>query len=270
QGQTLQVQSTLAGDRATIVVDAIGSDGRYVNNATTTAVLASPVAPSAADSATTAPQTITLAQTAPGRYEATVPAAQQGNYLVEVSQTAPGQTTPATQVHGFTVPYSPEFASLPTDYGLLRDLAQRTGGAVLAAPADSFAHNLRLADSARPIWPLLATALVLLFVLDVAVRRLRFGPGDLWPVWAALRARWVGTTGRPPQPAGRLERTRRRAPPAPPRPVPRRVSSSFRPVPSRVGWAAPAMTAGAPGAPTGNRLLAAKRRAAPTPARARR
>src|SRR5262249_13549187 len=161
-------------------------------------------------------------------------------------------------------------ASLPTDYGLLRDLAQRTGGAVLAAPADSFAHNLRLADSARPIWPLLATALVPLFVLDVAVRRLRFGPGDLWPVWAALRARWVGTTGRATQLAARLERSRRRARPATPRPVPRPVPSPSRPVPSPVGSAAPATAAGAPRAPTGTRLLAAKRRAAPTPARARR
>ncbi|HLZ10678.1 MAG TPA: VWA domain-containing protein, partial [Chloroflexota bacterium] len=190
QGENLQVQTTVADGRAHIVVDSIAADGSPVNGATTTASIASPgsgpvpggqVAPG---SGTTGPalSTETLTQEAPGRYAADVPATDQGNYLVQVSQSTADSAPPSVQSHGFTVPYSPEVSSQQANPGLLRDLSAATGGSVLTAPAESFEHNLRLADSARPIWPDLIALLIPIFFLDVAVRRLRFAPTDVWQV----------------------------------------------------------------------------------------
>lgn len=260
QGQNLQVQTVVANGHAHIVVDSLNSDGRPVNDAPTTATVASPRG---------AATTVRLQQVAPGRYATDVPAPDQGAYLVQVSQTIPGQATPATQTAGFTVPYSPEFAGQPTDVALLRQLAAATGGAVLASPAESFAHNLHPADSAQPVWPSLIAALIPLFVLDIAVRRLRFSPTDLMPVLERLRGRWLGRTGRAAQLAARLAAARR-APRPVVRPVLRPAALTTR-RPALSASRAPARPGSVPvGAPPANRLLAAKRRAAPAPRALRR
>ncbi len=264
QGQTLQVQTTLLGDRAQIVVDAVSPDGSFVNDATTTATVAGPrptgSGAAASDQTLT---TVTLTQTAPGRYVGTVPAGVEGSYLVHVSQTAPGQPTPAEQTHGFTVPYPPEYAGLPTNVALLRNLARATGGTTLVSPAESFDHNLRLADSAQPLWPTLVAILIPLFVVDVAIRRLRIAPADAWTVGERLRQRWLGRTGPAAYLAGRLAAARL-ASRAPSRPVarPSALVSRRPPTPGRhpigVGPPSPLGT----GAPS-SRLLSAKRRAGP-------
>jgi Mg-chelatase subunit ChlD len=280
QDQNLQVQTSVAAGRAHIVVDATAADGRYVDNATATALVVRPPAatpPSAvlAGSAPAASQsttTVALTQSAPGRYEGDVPADQQGSYLVQVSLAAPGQATPSTQSHGFTLPYSSEYSGSPADLGFLRQLAQATDGSVLTAPADSFAHNLRLAESARPVWPYLIACLVPLFLLDVALRRLRFTPADLAPVFERVGQRWRGQTGRAAALAHRLRTARETTRPAAPRPVLRPTVVAAR----RAAATAPtyrsvprAAVAPVPDAPAGNRLLNAKRRATP-PTRAAR
>jgi Mg-chelatase subunit ChlD len=258
QGESLQVQTTTSDGLARIVVDATDGNGHYINDAQTTATIGSPKGEV---------KTVALDQVAPGRYAAQVPADEQGAYLVQVSQAATGQATPVAQTSGFTVPYSPEFGGQPTDVGLLRQLAASTGGAVLTSPADSFAHNLRPADSAQPIWPYLIAAVVPLFLLDVAIRRLRFSPADFSPVIDRVRVRWLGRAGSAAHLASRLA-TARRAP----RPTPTTALRRPAPVPRHSPTPAHRIsTVGAsPGAPPANRLLAAKRRVAPTPHTARR
>lgn len=260
QGESLQVQTTMAAGEANVVVDAIDSEGRYINDATTTATIASPKGDV---------KTIPLDQVAPGRYAAQVPADDQGAYLVQVSQTVPGQATPVSQTSGFTVPYSPEFGGQATDVGLLRELAAGTGGSILTTPADSFAHDLRPADSAQPIWPYLIAALIPLFLLDVAIRRLRFSVADLSPVVDRVRLRWLGRSGAAAHLAARLAATRRASRPTT-GPAPRPSTLVARRAPAPVRRASPAPGPVMPGAAPANRLLAAKRRAAPSPHAARR
>jgi uncharacterized membrane protein len=273
QGQTLQVQATVADGRARIVVDAVGADGHFVDGATTIATLAGPRAvappPGQAGTATPAPAssvaTIPLTQVAPGRYVGDAPADLPGSYLVQVSQSSAGQAAPATQTYGFAVPYSPEFASVPPDVGLLRELARLTGGSVLTTPADAFAHNLRLADSAQPIWPYLIGALVPIFLLDVAIRRLRFSVVDLVRWLLRARERWLGQATRAAQLRHRLLAARAAAPRPAPRTLTRPVAPAVRRPPApmpRPSLPAPPVAAGAP---SGNRLLTAKRRAMPQP-----
>ncbi|MGH2460318.1 MAG: VWA domain-containing protein [Chloroflexota bacterium] len=256
QGQTLQVQTTLANGLARVQADALNGDGSYINDAPTTATVASPGGKV---------QTVTLPQVAPGRYATTVPADQPGSYLVQVSQASPSQAAPATQTSGFAVPYSPEFSGLPTDLGLLRQLSTATGGDVLSSPGESFAHNLRPADSAQPIWPYLIALLIPLFVMDVAIRRLRFSTADLAPVVEKARRRWLGTAGPAAHLAARLAAKRHASRPVaaaglvlhptPATPARRPPTPINRPrqVPGPV----------LAGAPPASRLLAAKRRAAP-------
>jgi hypothetical protein len=269
QSQSLQVQTSVVAGQATIVVDAIGTDGRYVNDATTTATIAGPPGPTPDPNQPRTPPSVPLVQSAPGRYEVQVPAEVQGNYLVQVSQTAPGQKATASQVGSFTIPYSPEYAGLPPDLGLLRELGRRTGGAFLSRPADSFAHDLHLADAAQPVWPYPIAALVPLFLLDVAVRRLRLGRSDLQPAFAWLRVRWQGKSGEAATLARRLAVARQTAQPAAPRPTLRPAPAAARatlPPPPRPAPVRPAVSASGP---PSSRLLAAKRRAEPA-ARAQR
>lgn len=256
QGQSLQVQATVADGRATVVVDAVGNDGRYINDATTTATIAGP---------TGQVTTVPLQQVAPGRYAADVAADQQGAYLVQVSQSVPGRPTPDTQTAGFVVGYPSEFSGQPPDLGLLRQLAASTGGRVLAAPADSFDHNLRPADEAQPVWPVLIAALIPLFVLDVAIRRLRFSPADLAPVVERIHRGWLGRVG----PAAHLAaRLRSATTAARPMAVPtlRPGVASIRPPPPPAPRIRAVPAAAPTTGPASSRLLAAKRRAAPPPA----
>ncbi len=275
QGQSLQVQTSVADGRAHIVVDAVGSDGRFVDDATTTASIAGPPTLSRTDAGGAPPADgtnpsiarVTLTQSAPGRYEGDISAEQPGSYLIQVSQTAPGQATPATQSHGFTLPYSPEFGGQPTDFGFLRELAGGTGGTVLETPADSFAHNLRLAESARPVWPYFVALLVPLFLIDVGLRRLRFAPADFAPVLDRLSQRWRGQSGRAAAFATRLRSAQEATRPvARPTLHPLAVASRRAPPPSVHRAAHRPATAAIPDGPSGNRLLTAKRRATP-PAR---
>ena len=269
QSQNLQVQvAPGANSQATIQVDAFDASGKFVENATTTATVANPNGGN---------QKVALTQIAPGRYTGKLPIDQQGNYLVQVTQTAPGQSSPVNQVYGFTVPYSPEFAGQPTNTGFLHQLAQDTNGSVLTNPAESFAHDLRPADSALPIWPYLIGALVPLFLLDVAVRRLRFSMAALSPVLQRVRARWQGPTGRAASLANRLTAARRVSQSAP-RPAAHPAPLALRrtpasplhspPVPRPPGLAQPSPARSGPArapvvanGPAGSRLLAAKRRA---------
>lgn len=262
QGQNLQVNAAVANGKATIQVDALGQDGRYVNGTPTTATVASPNG---------AMTKVALTQVAPGRYETTIPADQQGSYLVQVTQSATNGGPPVTQVYGFTVPYSPEFAELPTSSSFLQELAKRTNGTVLTSPTESFVHNLRPTESAQPIWPDLIALLIPLFLLDVAIRRLRISPSYFAPIATRIRARWHGPTGRAALFANRLV-TARKVSRTSARPglqltaVATRRASLQPQRSSPAPRAAPLRREAAPsGIPPSSRLLAAKRRAAPAP-----
>lgn len=123
-------------------------------------------------------QVLTLPATGPGQYAGSIPAEQRGPYVVKLSAGTKVQSVQLGETF-LVVPYSPEFAAAGTNDGLLAHLAALTGGTKGIEAAGAFARNL----SVRAGWldlsgPLLAL-LVLLWLIDVARRRLTFGPGDL-------------------------------------------------------------------------------------------
>src|SRR5207249_784908 len=77
---------------------------------------------------------IDLEQVAPGRYRGRFPAAQEGVYLVGMSQRRNDRVV-GSQLAGLVVPYAQELRDLGVDETLLRELAELTGGGAVARQA---------------------------------------------------------------------------------------------------------------------------------------
>jgi hypothetical protein len=247
-----QIGVSIQGDQARIRLDAQtgaeAAERRYLNFLPTTATLTDPRGGS---------QQVPMPQVAPGRYEALVPVADDGTYTLTVNQTN-ADSSISTVSGGFVVPYSPEYRVLGTNDNLLGQLARRTGGRVIGIddPSQAFVHDLPSMAAPRELWPWLLAAAALLFVLDIAVRRVRITAPELRAGYYAVRRR-LGYVDAP------LGATRDRLPDlqrlrplegvAPLRSVERR--DSIRP-----GGSATAGSSAS--APRSSRLLAAKQRAA--------
>jgi hypothetical protein len=186
-GNMLQPRVEWEGGTARIAVDAAQPDGSLISDLTVGAQVVGPGLVTA---------TVSLKQTAAGRYEGTFPATEEGAYLVQIRGTS-AQVGSVGQTLGMVVPYSPEYRGVPTDNGLLTRLASLTGGRVLALdnPAASLEHNLPPARSTSDLWPWLLFLAILLLPFDVGVRRLAITRADVDRAWGELRQR-LGWTGR--------------------------------------------------------------------------
>ncbi len=114
-----------------------------------------------------------LVQVGPGRYRAAFPAADQGAYLVGVAERK-DQKMVGSEVASLVVPYSPEHRALSVNEGLLRDLTTISGGAAPAQPAQNFTQQRKKVRVWIEAWPFFLALALLLFLPDVAIRRLRF------------------------------------------------------------------------------------------------
>ena len=137
-----------------------------------------------------------LLQTAPGVYEAEFDARDPGNYLINLAYDSPGGAGDGAvplkgQMRtGLSVAYSPEFRELQSNIPLLTELAARTGGKVLS-PSEAASvfdrSNLEEAQTRRPIWEDLIRLMLLLFLLDVAIRRIAISPVEV----ARKMRKWI-------------------------------------------------------------------------------
>jgi Mg-chelatase subunit ChlD len=186
--QNLQTTVAIEGDRARITVDAIGDDRSFRNNLPTTATL---LAPDGQQSE------LRLEQSGPGRYETVQPLGPPGAYLLQVVQRSPDGASPvAQQSTGFVTGQSAEYWQLQPNRQLLQGLARVTGGQELKDPADAFVHNLHAPGAGRELWPPLTALAVVLFLLDVAVRRLRVSFSAVQRLLVAARGRLLPTRAR--------------------------------------------------------------------------
>jgi len=111
-----------------------------------------------------------LTQVGPGRYRGSFEAADQGAYLVGVSERK-DQKLIGSEVASLVVPYSPEHRALAVNEGLIRDLVTVTGGAFPTAPEQAFTEHRRKAHVRVDAWPYLLGLALLLFLPDIALRR---------------------------------------------------------------------------------------------------
>ncbi|MEK7338847.1 MAG: VWA domain-containing protein [candidate division NC10 bacterium] len=115
---------------------------------------------------------IPLTQVAPGQYEGSFAAEEQGAYLIGVAQRRQG-TMIGSEIGSLVLPYSPEHRSTGVNQALLARLASLTGGGFLEKPEEAFRVNRRLSRQPRDAWPFFLGTALLLFLGEVAARRLR-------------------------------------------------------------------------------------------------
>jgi len=162
KGTVVQVERT--GRKAVVSLDAIEPSGKFLNRAATELVLVDPQL---------ATRKVEMAQVAPGRYQAEFDTTRPGSYQLMFSQTRDSQPL-GRQLRGLAVGYPDELRLRPTNNELLRSIAAAAGGKSDVAAEAVFDVPERTAPRAVPLWPYLATAAALLFVLDVALRRIDF------------------------------------------------------------------------------------------------
>jgi len=117
-------------------------------------------------------------QVGPGRYRSELKLSNPGTYLVRVGVNE-GSDSLGQVLLGLILPYSPEYQTPGTDNQFLYQLARITGGGQLVESNQAFIHNLTSVDIAKEIWQPLLLIAILLFPIDIAVRRLKLDRSSL-------------------------------------------------------------------------------------------
>jgi uncharacterized membrane protein len=162
KGQFVQVVHK--DGKAAVTLDAIRPDGRYLNDAPAEMTVVEPQG---------GERKLAMTQTAPGRYVGEFPAQLSGTYHVHMTQQPKGQAA-TQQSRGLVINYDEELRIRPTNATLLETVAQATGGTYRPQPDVVFAADDRTASQALPLWHYLLIAGALIFVADVALRRIDF------------------------------------------------------------------------------------------------
>jgi Ca-activated chloride channel homolog len=158
-----QVTTTVTADdgRGAVTLEAVDAQGEFINFLDAHAGLVQPDKQQ---------RVVPLVQIGPGRYRGRFGAADEGAYLLGISERKGGQRF-GSEVASVVVPYSPELRALAVNDALLADLTGLTGGATPAAPGDAFTARRHSARIPVDAWPYLLMLTQALFLADVALRR---------------------------------------------------------------------------------------------------
>lgn len=170
-----------------INVEALDDQGNYRNFLNLQTVVVSPKGDR---------QNVRLEQTGPGHYEAHFPTKEVGAYLLNIQD----MKTQASQVVGASVNYSPEFDSSGPDLNLLRRITETGSGKMLDPDnpsQDPFHHDRVATYQPRDLWDTLLKWAVILFTLDVGVRRVQLDRDDVARAWRAFRRKLPFLRGEP-------------------------------------------------------------------------
>jgi Ca-activated chloride channel family protein len=169
----LQMTIEPNSEKASITVDARDRTGDFLNAYQIEANIVSPNGEA---------QSVTLTQTAPGRYESEFIPKEQGVYLIHFSgkTDAGGESASFAETTGWALSYSPEYQRIDPNPDLLLRLSALANGQVASPlPADVFTHDLKATRASQPIAPWLLLIATLLLPFDIAVRRLIITKHDL-------------------------------------------------------------------------------------------
>lgn len=166
KGDARGIQTTVEriGSLAHVAIDAVSDTGQFLNNADVELTMINPQL---------GHQKLPMRQTAPGRYETDAATPQSGSYHLEIAVKQNGQVV-YRQSRGLMVGYSDELRIQPTNETLLREVASVSGGQFHPTADKLFDRPNAWATRPTPLWPWLLTAAALLFVVDVALRRIDF------------------------------------------------------------------------------------------------
>jgi hypothetical protein len=184
-----------------VVADVLDKDNQFVNFAQIKGIVLDPDMQK---------RPIELTQIAPGRYEGWIDDAEnRGTYWITMDARVPG-ADPSRITSGVSVPYPQEYRELESNSGLLEQivsLARKSpddrSSTVISEEAamrfepehNPFRHDLTPPTASEDIWHLLLFGAVILFLFDVATRRIALDPTRLRPAvalaWGYVRGRKV-------------------------------------------------------------------------------
>ncbi len=168
------------GGQTTLHVESVESDGSPRDFFATTATVVGP---------SLSPVQVTLPQVAPGVYETSLGEIDSGAYAIRLSQIRPG-SSPIARTVGLVAPSAAEYRSLGANQPFLAALRAATGGAVVDDPAAVWRHDLASTSSFSDLWPALLVLALLLWPIDIALRRVSVGSRELAGARAWLRGGW--------------------------------------------------------------------------------
>ena len=165
-GEGIHFHVSRKGSDAEISLTALDTHGDYRNSLAPRARVTQPGG---------ATSVVPLRQTAPGRYHARVPLQRAGAAPWRF-ELLPGPGIASAELdragtRSLFYGYSDEYRSLPADVALLRALSEQTGGAFAPDAAEIFRPRGDGGVTERPLWPWFATIALLLYLLDLLVRR---------------------------------------------------------------------------------------------------
>ncbi len=149
------------GPSATILLDAVDEQGRFIDGAEATFQVTPPKGE---------PVTILGEQGAPGRYAARLDLDARGEWLVAATLGHEGRDVFRGR-RALVTGYPDELRTRRPDRALLERLAEVSGGAFDPRASDVFAPCDAAVVRRRPLWSWLLGAAAMMLVLDAAVRR---------------------------------------------------------------------------------------------------
>ena len=165
------------GGKTTLHVESVEADGSPRDFYDTTAVVVGP---------DFLPSEVSLVQIAPGVYEAEMGEIDPGAYAIRVTQTRPG-SSPLGRTVGLVAPTAPEYRQLGPNEAFLAALRTATGGSIVETPLDPWRHDLLITSRSTDLWPLLLVLALLLWPLDIALRRVSVGRREFAAAGAWVR-----------------------------------------------------------------------------------
>ncbi len=180
------------GGRTWLRVESVNADGSGRDFYKTSVALVGP-------DLTTA--TVDLSQVAPGVYESPIASLDSGAYAVRVTQVKAGEQALGRTL-GLVAPTPAEYRLLGANEPLLAAIRNATGGVEVTTPDEVWVHDLQTTSRYTDLWPWLLVLALLLWPLDIALRRVSLGRREL-----ADGRRWVSDRVRGRRVAGRTQQT---------------------------------------------------------------
>jgi Ca-activated chloride channel homolog len=147
------------GDEAKVSINAIRKDGHFRNKLETQVRVVGP------DQSVSE---LDVHQVGPGSYEAKYPLTKKGSYLFRAAGPESGG---ASRVIAYS--YPDEYHFYPPNTEMLRSISNETKGRFQPRAEDIFSANGETATLPTPLWSFFAALALLLYVIDVFLRRVR-------------------------------------------------------------------------------------------------
>jgi hypothetical protein len=114
-----------------------------------------------------------LRQVGPRRWRSEFPLRNEGSWFVSVAGRRPGEASVDRLLGAIDMPYPEEFRALRDNAASLERVARRTSGRVLTGTESLFTRDgLSFREARLPVWDVALILAAVVFLLDVAVRRL--------------------------------------------------------------------------------------------------